>query len=294
MSLFKYEVLNTVVKLGSLTKAAAALNLTQSGVSHAISSLEAELGVSLLSRDRSGIRLTSSGNQLLFHMRDILNRNDILKQAAASIKGLESGTVTIGTFTSVSVQWLPDIIKRFQTDYPSIEIQLMEGRYNDIRNWLTEGDVDLGFLSSQTATNFDFIPLKNDKIVCLLPGDHPLCNQDKVFLEQIKNEPLITSSLGKTDDFKDFFKKLDPQNIKYETTGPATVIAMVQHGFGISFLPELALYQPLFRVQVAELAEFYYRVLGIAVPSLNSLSPATEKFIFYIKTWLKEYELLDY
>jgi len=294
MSLFKYEVLNTVVKLGSLTKAAAALNLTQSGVSHAISSLESELGVSLLLRDRAGIRLTSSGTHLLHHMRDILNRNDILKQEAASIKGLESGSVNIGTFTSVSVQWLPNIIKRFQSDYPSIEVKLMEGRYHDIRNWLIDGDIDFGFLSHHTSTNFDFIPLKNDKIVCLLPENHRLCNQNKIFLDQIRNEALITSSLGKTEDFKDFFKRLAPQNIKYETTGPATVIAMVQHGFGISFLPELALYQPLFKVQIAELDEFYCRVLGIAVPSLNNLSPATEKFISYVKTWLKENEMLDY
>lgn len=92
-----------VVELGSLTKAADALGFTQSGVSHAISSLEEELGFTLLLRGRSGVRLTPNGEQLLKPIREMLNWNEQLKQVAASIHGLETGTVRIGTFTSVSV-----------------------------------------------------------------------------------------------------------------------------------------------------------------------------------------------
>lgn len=87
MSLFKYEVLSAVVELGSLTRAGETLGLTQSGVSHAISSLEKEFGLALLTRSRSGIRLTESGERLLRPMRELLAAQEQLKQEIALIKG---------------------------------------------------------------------------------------------------------------------------------------------------------------------------------------------------------------
>lgn len=109
MSITKYQVFLSTVELGSLTKTAEALNLTQSGVSHAIASLEEEFGFLLLIRDRAGIRLTSNGERLLRYVRDILQANERLKQEVAAINGLETGTVRIGSFVSVSTQWLPPI-----------------------------------------------------------------------------------------------------------------------------------------------------------------------------------------
>lgn len=62
MSLIKYEILNTVVEYGSLTKASEVLNITQSAVSHAITSLESDCGFSLPHRSRAGVRVTAEGN----------------------------------------------------------------------------------------------------------------------------------------------------------------------------------------------------------------------------------------
>ena len=71
MSLQKYEAFIKTVELGSLTKAAETLGYTQSGVSHMIQSLEDEVGTKLMHRDRSGIRMTSDGEQLLPYFTDI-------------------------------------------------------------------------------------------------------------------------------------------------------------------------------------------------------------------------------
>lgn len=114
MSLARYEVFNTVVELGSLTKAAEALNITQSAVSYSIANLEAEFGFPLLIRSRSGITLTSNGQRMLKSVRTVLHWDEKLKQEAASIKGLEVGTVRIGAFTSVCIQWLPRLLKNFK------------------------------------------------------------------------------------------------------------------------------------------------------------------------------------
>lgn len=160
MSINKYEIFLKVVELGSLTKAADVLGFTQSGISHTISSLEMEFGFPLLIRNRSGVKLTVNGEQVLQPIREILKWNEKLKQEVADIHELEVGTITIGTFTSVSVHWLPGMIKQFRSEYPYIEIRLMEGGYLEVEQWIEAGVVDCGFISLPTREKFEVIPLK--------------------------------------------------------------------------------------------------------------------------------------
>lgn len=117
MSLQKYEAFIKTVELGSLTKAAETLGYTQSGVSHMIQSLEDEVGTKLMHRDRSGIRMTSDGEQLLPYFTDICASQHKLENKIQDILNLNSGLIRIGTFTSVSVQWLPFILKEFLEDF---------------------------------------------------------------------------------------------------------------------------------------------------------------------------------
>lgn len=169
MSLFKYEVFHKVVELGSLTRASEALGLTQSGVSHAVHSLETEFGFSILTRNRSGVRLTDNGERVLAFVREMLQVQERLKQEVAAINGLETGTIRIGTFTSISVQWLPGIIRDFLASHPRIEVNLYEGDYHEIEEWLLSGEIDFGFVSMPTLDSFEVIPLKLDRMLCILP-----------------------------------------------------------------------------------------------------------------------------
>ena len=137
MPVNKYEAFLKAAELGSLTRAAAELGVTQSAVSHMIGTLEEELGFSLLKRGRSGARPTSEGEQVLPAIRGMLNSREQLEQTAAAIRGLDCGTVRIGTFTSVAVHWLPGMIKRFQADYPNVELKLMNGDYHDVEQYTT-------------------------------------------------------------------------------------------------------------------------------------------------------------
>lgn len=99
MSLLKYKTLAAVVETGSLTRAADELGCTQSAVSHSIDSIEKELGFTLLLRKRSGIKLTNEGERLMPAVRNLLSSAEQLNQTASAIRGLDSGTVRIGTFT---------------------------------------------------------------------------------------------------------------------------------------------------------------------------------------------------
>ena len=88
----KYEVFEKTVELSSLTKAAEELGLTQSGVSHIIAALEEEFGFPLLTRSRTGARLTPEGEKIMPFLRDILRSQEQLDQTAAELRGLSAGT----------------------------------------------------------------------------------------------------------------------------------------------------------------------------------------------------------
>ena len=158
MALDKYQTLMTVVDTGSLTRAAEQLDCTQSAVSHCLDALEKELGFAVLKRSRAGVRLTNEGERLLPAVRTLLGAAEQLRQTASSIRGLESGTVRIGAFTSVAVHWLPPILKEFQHDFPKVDFRLLNGDYHDVEQWLTDGSVDVGFVALPSPVDCECIP----------------------------------------------------------------------------------------------------------------------------------------
>lgn len=295
MTLSKYKIFNTIIELGSLSKAAEVLKISQSGVSHAISSLESEFGFSLLTRDRSGVNLTSNGKRVLAYMREILQCNERLYQEINAINGLEVGTVRIGTFTSVSTQWLPGIIKQFHDRHPSIEIELLDGNYDDIDHWIANGTVDFGFVSLPTFRSFEIIPLKKDRMLCILPDEHPMRCQSMIPFAQLKDEPFIMPKWGSDDDVKRISNETHVKlNIKYEVTEDRAIIAMVKNGLGVSILPEMVVSHAPENIRIISLERPYYRTIAIAAYSLKNISPAARKFIDCTRSWLKDHNLLDF
>ncbi|MDY0943943.1 LysR family transcriptional regulator [Priestia megaterium] len=292
MTLSRFEVFYTIVQCGSLTKAGEMLKLTQSGISHAITSLENELGFSLLTRNRSGIYLTNNGERMLTYIRDILILNDRMKQEAASINGLEVGVVRIGTFTSVATQWLPYIIKQFQDNYSGIEVKLFEGDYSTLEKWISNGVIDCSFLVLPSSKSFEFLPLKKDKMLCILSDQHPFHNLDKISFKQIEAEPLIMPKEGWDNEINQIFRENNIKpNVKFEVSDDQTIMAMVQNNLGISIRPEMTLPYIPNNVRTVDLEKDYFRLIGIATKP--NISPATKTFIDCVYSWLKEHNLLD-
>jgi DNA-binding transcriptional LysR family regulator len=284
LSINKYKILIKVVELGSLTKAADFMGFTQSAVSHTINSLEDEFGFLLLTRSRSGVKLTVNGEQMVKTIREVLKWNEHLEQEVASIHGLEIGTIHIGTFTSVSVHWLPGILKDFQQDYPNIDFKIKEGNYRQMEDWIAEGKIDCGFLSLPTRDMFDVIPLQKDQMLVVLPTDHPLSSESVLTLSQIEKEPFIMPSKGSDDDINRVLEKASIKpDIKFKVGDDYAIMAMVEKGLGISILPELVLRGQQRNIRIVELEEPSYRSLGIAVNSLKHVSPAVRRFLDYVQ-----------
>ena len=144
MSIQKYIAYLKTIETGSITKAAAQLGYTQSAVSRMIADLEKGWGVTLLTRNRSGIEISSEGLMLLPKLQVICSGYESLNRTVAELHSHTSGSIRVGTFSSFSCGLLPAIIKAFHEIYPHITFNLLNGEYNEIAGWLRKGLVEIG------------------------------------------------------------------------------------------------------------------------------------------------------
>ena len=290
MPVSKYEAFLKAAELGSLTRAAAELGVTQSAVSHMIGSLEEELGFSLLKRGRTGARPTAEGERVLPAIRGMLNSKEQLEQTAAAIRGLDCGTVRIGTFTSVAVHWLPGMIKRFQAAYPNVELKLMNGDYHDVEQWLSDGSCDLGFVALPTRQRGRVTALLEDRLLAVVPKDHRLASLPRFPIKEVEHEPFI--SLLETSDH-DARRALEAAgvtpNIRYTTKDDYAIIAMVEQGLGVSIMPELLLKNCSDGVRCLPLDPPASRTIGLCLPDADRAGPATRRFAESACDWVKKH-----
>ncbi|MBD8112238.1 LysR family transcriptional regulator [Priestia megaterium] len=287
MSLVKYEILNKVAEVKSFTKAADALALTQSAVSHAITNLESEFGFLLVNRNRSGITLTTEGETMLLAIRKVLQENEKVHQEAASLLGLAKGTIKIGIFKSVSTKWLPEIIRLMEKNYPEIQIQLKEGDYLEIEQWLLSGEIDCGFINITHSSQFHIISLKKDRLLCVVSDQSALYHQKTVSFEDLEKEPFIMPAYGGYHDIKQLFEEHGIQpDIRFELMDESAILSMVTHHLGISILPEMLLDSIPQELRAIPFQVDSYRSIGLA--TRYHLSPAAKKFAETTQAWLQD------
>ena len=194
-----------------------------------------------------------------------------------------AGTLRIATFTSVSTQWLPTIIRKFQADYPLVEFDLLAGDYDEITERILSGRVDCGFLTAPVADPLIFHLLYKDPMNVLLPVGHPLTKHDVLTLPEIKKEPLVLPTKGSDNDIQAVLNSTRGKtNVRYVLNDDFSVISMVSHGFGITIMPELILRNLNYSLEIRPIDPPQYRAIGIASMPLNRVSVLTKTFIQYL------------
>ena len=179
MNMGKYQVFLRVAACGGFTRAAEELHFTQSGVSHTIATLESELGVPLFVRNRSGVTLTADGRALLPYIQTLCDDALRLEQKAADLRGMETGLVRVATFNSVSVQWLPYLLKSFRAEHPHIEFELLPFVENaELEEAVLSGQADCCFVSLPTTQALDTWLLHRDQWQVIVSYGHPLAGRD--------------------------------------------------------------------------------------------------------------------
>ncbi|MGH0427825.1 LysR family transcriptional regulator [Bacillus hominis] len=280
MTITQLQVLIKTVELGSFTKAAGMLNMTQPAVSHAISSIESELGVTILIRDkRKGLIVTDVGSRILVHIREILSGVEKIEQEVAMEKGHEVGTIRIGSFPSASAYFLPKMINIFREKYPNLEVVLCEGALKEVEDWLLSRVIDIGIVILPNK-DMEIVPVTKGKMVVVLREDHPLCKKSSITISDLENEPIILFKGGYEPPIIDMFKQANvPLRVEYAVSTVTTSLNMIQEGLGIAILAELSLTTLPKNVQTRELEPKVWREIALAVPSLKEASLAVQLFI---------------
>ena len=283
MNLLKYRAFVATVEYGSFTRAAELLHYSQSGISRMIADLEREWGLTLLERGRTGVRLTSDGSRLLPYAKSLCEEYQKLQMQVDDLRGVQSGLIRIGTFSSVATYWLPNIIKAFQKDYPGIDYELLLGDYTEIEEWIVEGRVDGGFLSLPTKHEFETIPLQQDRLMAVLPLDHPLAGLEKVPLSGLCSEPFMLLEKGAKAEIAALFEQnhLQPK-VHFTTWDDYAVMSMVESGLGISILPELILKRVPYHIAVRPLDVPAVRTIAFCLRDKKTASLAMKRFVNYL------------
>ena len=283
MNLQKYMAFVKTVEYGSFTKAAEILNYSQSGISRMIHDLEQEWKVTLLERGRGGVSLTSDGMKLLPYAENVCREYEKLQVQVEELNGLKSGLIRIGTFSSVASQWLPNMIREFQKDYPNIDYELLLGDYSEIEEWILEGRVDCGFLRLPVHAELETIFLEQDRLMVVLPEGHRLAGCDRFPVNALVEEPFMLLEKGARAEVSEIFERcgLTPK-VHFTTWDDYAIMAMVESGLGISILPELILKRIPYRIIVKELEIPAYRSIGVALKEKRSASLAVKRFLEYL------------
>ncbi len=295
MDINKLKLFVDIAKTGNITISAERLGYTQSAVSHAIAKLEAETSLSLLKRNNQGVQLTRDGALLLPKVESLLFQYENLLQEIESMKCLEKGRLSIGSYASMARTFLPSVIKEFHKLYPLIEISIQECAYKELCDAVHNQTVDLAFMSHPDSppsgtisplSSFQFIPIMKDPLYLFSSLDFfcktetPDYAVDRPFLlSSLKHYPFIS---GNKDFDRDIIAALERYSIPYKKTiqcnDEHTMIKMVEMGLGLGIISKM-FPQNGAKIRYYKTEPALSRNLGIAFLNEEQLTCAASAFI---------------
>lgn len=288
MPLNKYQVFVKVAETQNLTKVANDLECSQPAIGHVITCLEDELGFQLISRGVNGIALTTNGEKLLEEARRIVKSEAALAQQASILRGSAVGSISVGSFSSVTVHWLPAVIEKLRCRCPGISLSITNHNYHGVMAMLDDKLVDCGFLSDKQGERYDFVPLAEDEYFVVLPKSHPLCAKSSVTAEMIAHERFIFSS----EDAEFFYNSniliASSLNVSHSVEDDLAALPMVESGMGITVMPKLLLDCGDSDVVRKHFSSPRYRTIGLAAQSFENALPIVKLFLETVQEYLSD------
>lgn len=287
----KVAALLKAVEKGSLSSAAEELGYTQSGLTHMMNALEDELGLTLLVRNKAGVRLSPAGMQLQEGMQSLISAAEALEHSAESLKDRSFQTIRIGSYSSVARNWLPSILADYKFSSPetslSLSMQNITEQYAGVKN----EELDCAIVSYQKdlMAGLVWTPLRDDELVAVLPGTYSV--EEGAFpVEYFAGMEFLMPSGGFEMDIMPIFQPLTQKQLpdfRYTNMEDATILSMVSHGLGVSILSRLIVQGCTEQLAVVPLAPQSFRKLGIIVKEKRQNEKAIRSFISTARSTLK-------
>ena len=230
----------------NLTEAAKALFTSQPGVSKAILELEAELGVDIFARHGKRLRrVTEPGQQVLRSIELILAEVNNLRRIGEEFSKQDAGTLSIATTHTQARYVLPEPVAQLRKRFPKVNISLHQGTPEQVAQMLIEEVAEVG-LATESLEGFDALvslPCYEWHHVAVMPAAHPLARVERLTLEQLALEPLISyhpSFTGRTRIDSAFAARRLKPNIVLEAIDADVIKTYVRLGMGVGIVAEMA------------------------------------------------------
>ncbi|MBD2089606.1 LysR family transcriptional regulator [Microcoleus sp. FACHB-1515] len=276
-----------VAECSNFGEAGLQLGVSQSAISHAIATLEDQLGVVLLTRGRHGAMLTPAGEQILPHARQMLQVLAAIGNEARLVRGLQGGQVRVSTFRSIATHILPEMIARFRQAYPQVSVSLDLVRGSDgVEQALRQGRADIGFICVPVANpdEFELWELMRDEYVALLPPDTQV--DEPLTWNELARFPLI---FPPEEDYcailiRNHLAQVAPHlKPSYRINEDSAIVSMVMQGLGATIIARLAAAPLPTEARVYPLPDPLDRVIQVATLADALLSPAVYAFLNLVK-----------
>lgn len=197
MDLSKLRIFAAVARLGSFTRAAETLHLTQPTVSQQIATLEKRIGAPLIERLSRTLRLTPAGEALLPYAERMLALADEAGEAARAAAGLADRTLRLGAGHMLATYLLPDLLGRYRIRYPQRVVRITVGNTAELLDMVAADTVELALVGSP-AEHPDVIatPFMHDRLVVIVAPEDPWAERTEVELSELRERVLLTREPG--------------------------------------------------------------------------------------------------
>jgi LysR family cys regulon transcriptional activator len=230
----------------NISKAAAALHVSQPGLSRQLQLLERELSVELFERNRKRlVRLSEAGREIHSIAERTLESARSITEAAREHGGEDLGALTIATTHTQARYALPDVIRRFAQRYPLVQLRLRQGTPADVSHLVASGAADLAIATQPVEPQADVVllPCYELQRVVLTPAGHPLLKSKRLTLEKLAAYPLITydyAFIGHSKTLGAFEARGLKPNIVLNAIDADVIKTYVESGLGIAIVPDMA------------------------------------------------------
>jgi DNA-binding transcriptional LysR family regulator len=242
MDINQLEVLATVAREKSFSRAAEVLNRTQPAISQAIRRLEQDVGEKLFDRSSKDGTLTFAGEVLLDHARQMLNLRQSAVNAIREMRDLQHGKITISA-NEHTVFYLLPLIQEFRKLHPLIKIEVQRGVASRIPKEITAREVELGVISFEPSdVSLVSIPVLTDELTLIVASSHPFASRSVVSVKELGTETFIAHNAPspyRQKVLETFDKHKTRLHIAVELPSLEAIKRLVERGVGVALVPKL-------------------------------------------------------
>ena len=295
MEIDQVETFLAVATFGGFHRAAEALRVSQPAVSARIKALEESLGVSLFARSRSGLTLSEAGRTLKPYAEQLLRTASLARQAVHELQPGSAGPLEIAAALSISVYFLPDVLKHFRRAHPHVIINIRSGHSKEVLDMVLGEEAEIGLARSLQHPEVETLSLRDDPLLLIAHSSQSPQHSRRARLQQVATWPLIFYERGSSDWTltHSLFRRagLVP-NIALEVDSIETAKRMVERGLGFAFLPQMAVTGEMRRgtlvpVRILD-AEPLGRCLDVIHPRHRALRGEAQAFLKFLRQEAKE------